>query len=403
MKRAYKYRIYPTDDQKKQFDIAFNANRWFWNYCLEESKKEYENTGRFLFKSDLQPRLPKLKKEEGTKWLAQAEAYSFLYTLNNFDDALKKVFKKQGGFPKFKSKQYSNSYTHNVAVKQKTSDIINWSKGTVNLGKKIGDVKVIFHRRFYGQVKRITISKKSYDFYEASFLVDDNVPKQDKKKPTLEGTIGIDMGIKADSNAIFSNGTTMPTINVEKEEKHLKKLKHELSKKKWIDTGEVHFSKKYNKNVEIKKPSKNYIKLKDKIAKIEDRIKRQRNYNTHQISSTLMKDDNIDTIAIEDLNVKGMVKNHHLASKVCNANMYELKRQLTYKSDWYGKNLVQVGRFYPSSQICSNCGYKFTGTKDLSVRDWICPKCGTHHDRDVNAAVNIKKEGYRILSEGKQK
>ena len=210
------------------------------------------------------------------------------------------------------------------------------------------------------------------------------------------------MGIKNDGNAILSDGTKFKTINVKKEEKRLKRLQKKLSKKKLIKTGEKRFSKRYNKDVDVKKPSKNYIKLKDEIAKIQNKIARKRQYNTHQISSYVSKSDSINTVVIEDLNVKGMVKNHHIAKSVSNANMGELKRQLTYKCDWYGKNLVEVDRFFASSQICSNCGYKNEKVKNLNVREWVCPKCGTYHDRDINAAINIKEEGNRILTEGKQ-
>lgn len=406
MKRAYKYRIYPTNEQKKHFSICFAANRWFWNYALEKIQKVFDENKNKEKRDEIPSaqyeiarELPLLKKEEKKSWIDGADAISLIYTCQYLDGAVKKFLKKQGGFPKYKKAEYSNSYT--IQVNKKRQDIVDFKNETIKIGKA-GRVKCVFHRKFNGEMKSITVSKKSYDYYEVSILVDDTFVKQEPKDHTNEGTIGIDMGIKNDGNAILSDGTKFKTINVKKEEKRLKRLQKKLSKKKLIKTGEKRFSKRYNKDVDVKKPSKNYIKLKDEIAKIQNKIARKRQYNTHQISSYVSKSDSINTVVIEDLNVKGMVKNHHIAKSVSNANMGELKRQLTYKCDWYGKNLVEVDRFFASSQICSNCGYKNEKVKNLNVREWVCPKCGTYHDRDINAAINIKEEGNRILTEGKQ-
>lgn len=404
MKRAYKYRIYPTEEQKKYFAVCFAANRWFWNYALDKIQKIFdENRNKEEKKKipsvqyDIARELPSLKKEENTCWIKQADAMSFIYTSQDLDWAFKKFFKKQGGFPKFKSKKYNNSYT--IQVQKKGQNIINWKSETIHIGKA-GDVKCIFHRKFNGEMKAITVSKKSYDFYEISILVDDTFIKAELKEHTYEGTIGIDMGSKDGENggnAILSDGTRFPVINYKKDEKKLKRLKRKLSKKEWIKTGEKKFSKKFNKEIDVKIPSKNYIKLKNKIAKIEDKIAKRRAYNTHQISSYVTKNDNFDTVAIETLNVKGMLKNHRTARSISNGNIGELGRQLEYKCEWYGKNLVKVDRWFASTKTCSVCGNKYNVK---TKRSWICPVCGTYHDRDINAAINIKEEGNRIISEG---
>lgn len=406
MKRAYKYRIYPSKEQKYYFAVCFAANRWFWNYALDkiekvfvENKEKEEKTKIPSVQYEIARELPILKKEENTSWIKQADSTSFIYTSQDLDGAFKKFFKKQGGFPKFKTRKYNNSYT--IQVGKKMQNIIDWKKELIHIGKA-GNVKCVFHRKFNGEIKAITVSKKSYDFYEISILVDDTFIKAELKEHTYEGTIGIDMGSKEGKdggNAILSDGTRFPVINYNKEDKRLKRLKRKLSKKEWIKTGEKKFSKKYNKNVEVKVPSKNYIKLKDKIAKIEDKIARKRAYNTHQISSYVAKNDNFDTVAIETLNVKGMLTNHRTARSISNGNMGELGRQLAYKCEWFGKNLVKVDRWFASTKTCSVCGNKYN-VKDK--RSWICPVCGTHHDRDINAAINIKEEGNRILTEGKQ-
>lgn len=402
MKRAYKYRIYPTEEQKKKFSVSFAANRWFWNYCLDEIEKEYSKSGKHISAQyKISKQLPKLKKEEKTQWLKEVHSTSFQNTAIHLDEAFIKFFKKQGGYPKYKTSRYSDSYTQNINLKQKS--VIDWKKGILHLGRKYGDVKIILHRKFRGQVKSITISKKSYDYYESSILVDDMFVKNRLQPSTIEGTLGIDMGIKIDSNIITSNGDKFPVVDCRKEMKRLKKMQHQLSRKQWFKTDKKVFSKKYDKEIDIKKPSKNYIKLKDKIAKLQNRIRLKRNYNTNLISSKIAKNEKYNTIAIENLNVKGMVKNHNLSSRITNANMGELKRQLLYKGEWNGKNVIEIDRFYPSSQLCSNCGYRNIDLKNLAIREWTCPVCGTHHDRDINAAINIKKEGYRKLSEGQQK
>ena len=404
MKRAYKYRIYPTEEQKKYFAVCFAANRWFWNYALDKIQKIFdENRNKEEKKKipsvqyEIARELPSLKKEENTCWIKQADAMSFIYTSQDLDGAFKKFFKKQGGFPKFKSKKYNNSYT--IQVQKKGQNIINWKSETIHIGKA-GDVKCIFHRKFNGEMKAITVSKKSYDFYEISILVDDTFIKAELKEHTYEGTIGIDMGSKDGENggnAILSDGTRFPVINYKKEEKKLKRLKRNLSKKEWFKTGEKKFSKKFNKEIDVKIPSKNYIKLKNKIAKIEDKIAKRRAYNTHQISSYVTKNDKFDTVAIETLNVKGMLKNHRTARSISNGNIGELGRQLEYKCEWYGKNLVKVDRWFASTKTCSVCGNKYNVK---TKRSWTCPVCGTYHDRDINAAINIKEEGNRIISEG---
>ena len=406
MKRAYKYRIYPSKEQKYYFAVCFAANRWFWNYALDkiekvfvENKKKEEKTKIPSVQYEIARELPILKKEENTSWIKQADSTSFIYTSQDLDGAFKKFFKKQGGFPKFKTRKYNNSYT--IQVGKKMQNIIDWKKELIHIGKA-GNVKCVFHRKFNGEIKAITVSKKSYDFYEISILVDDTFIKAELKEHTYEGTIGIDMGSKEGKdggNAILSDGTRFPVINYNKEDKRLKRLKRKLSKKEWIKTGEKKFSKKYNKNVEVKVPSKNYIKLKDKIAKIEDKIARKRAYNTHQISSYVAKNDNFDTVAIETLNVKGMLRNHRTARSISSGNMGELGRQLAYKCEWFGKNLVKVDRWFASTKTCSVCGNKY---KVGEKRSWTCPICRTHHDRDINAAINLKEEGHRILTEGKQ-
>ena len=396
MKRAYKYRIYPTEEQKVYLAKCFRGNRWFWNYALDKKKQVYEETKKPISALyEIAKDLPGLKKAEETSWLKEVESTSLINTAKNLDEAYTNFFRR-GGFPKYKKAQYNDSFT--IKINKTEHDIVLWDKRLLKV-RKCGLMKISLHKKFYGEIKSLTISKKSYDFYEVSILVDDNFIIPEAKKPTIEGTVGIDMGIKQDGNAILHNGMKFDCADVKKYEKRIARLQRKLSKKQWLKTGETKFSRKYNKDVEVKRPSKNYLKLKDRIAKLKDKVARIRSYNTHQISSYVAKNDEWDTVCIENLNNKGMSKNHHIAKSNTNSNKYELRRQLEYKSKWNGKNFVVIDRFFPSSQICSVCGYKNPKTKNLNVRKWVCPQCGSEHDRDVNAAINIKNEGYLQITQ----
>lgn len=401
MKKGYKFRVYPSEEQRKYFDVVFAANRWWWNYMLDKTEKVYKETKKHLSaRNEIARDLPMLKNDENTSWIGKADSMSFIYTADALDGAFKKFFKKEGGFPNYKKRGYSDSYT--IQVKPNDKVLIHKKYTDFIRVGKAGKMPIVLHRKVNGTIKAITLSKKSYDFYEVSLLVDDKCTEKECMDSTLEGTIGIDFGVKKDSNVSLSDGTKFPCIDDTKLEKRVKRLKKKLSKKKWTKTGEKKFSKKYNKEVDVKVPSKNYIKVKNKISKLEAKIANVRSANTHKITSSIVNMDNVDTIVVEDLNITGMVKNHHLAKAVTNANGGELIRQLEYKSRWNGKRFIKVDRFFASSQLCSECGYKNENTKNLSVRSWTCPQCGTVHDRDVNAANNIKNEGFRLIGETRE-
>lgn len=399
VKRGFKYRIYPTEEQKRYFATCFAANRWWWNYQLEKISKHYDETKEHLScQYQLARELPILKKTECTEWIKQADAMSFIYTSQALDEAFKKFFKKQGGSPKFKKRGYSDSYT--IQVKPKGQNVIDWKNNAIRLGKA-GAVRAILHKKFNCPIKAVTISKKSFDYYEVSVLFDDTLYIEEKSINSVDDVIGIDLGISG-SNAILSDGTKFPTNQDDKRlEKRIRRLQKRLTRKQWNKTGKTVFSKKWNKDVEVKEPSKNYVKLNEKIARLKDKQAKRRSYNTNQISSSIARSES-GLICIEDLNVRGMMRNHYTARSTSNASMGEIRRQLEYKTKWNGQQLVKVGRFYPSSQTCSVCGYQNKEVKNPKIRKWICPNCGAEHDRDINAAINIRNEGYRIYTEGKQ-
>ena len=401
IRRGYKYRIYPTEEQKKYFALSFAANRWWWNYCVERIEENYQiykskkDNGEdvskypFITSNELSKICAELKKTEECSWLNGCDASSLVNscygTLGNVFETYTQFKKGKRGKPKFKKRGYDDSYSIQIGLK--TQNIVDWKNNTLKIGKA-GVVKAILHKKFNGTIKAITVSKRAYDYYEASLLVDETVMVDTKNIDSVKDVIGIDLGVKEDSNAILSDGTKYPISNEDKRlEKRIRRLQKQLSKKQ--------------KKTTDKGPSRNYIKLQEEIAKLKAKQARRRSYRTNQISSSITKNKS-GLVCIEDLNVSGMMYNHHTARSTANACMGEIKRQLEYKTVWNGQQLIKVGRFYPSSQICSVCGYQNKEMKNLKIRKWVCPNCGTEHDRDVNAAINIRNEGYRLYTEGKQ-
>ena len=415
MKRGYKYRIYPTEEQKKYIDLCIKANVWFWNYALDKIDQHYNDTKDTDEKKkhlseqyDVSHDLPMMKKDEKTSWIKYADSTSFIETCKNLDKSFSMFFKKKGEHPKKHKNEYNGSYTSRINLDE-VDNCYDFNKGIIIL-RKAGEVKTVFHRKFKGIPKSFTISKKSYDYYEVSILVDDTFVRPELSKPTLDGTVGIDLGQKEDSNVILSDGTKYETVQLDKIDRQIKKIQRKLSKKTWIETDEKVFSKKYNKEINKRVPSKNYLKLKDKLAKLQAKKERIRSYNSHQITSSIVNNDSYDTICMETLSIVSMtqqtnnndeLKNRdkrNINKSRMNACMGEISRQLDYKAGWHGKNFVKVDRFFASSQTCNCCGYKNKKVKNTSVRSWTCPVCGAKHDRDVNAAINIKNEGYRIIT-----
>lgn len=362
MLKAYKFRLYPNKEQEIYFSKCFGSVRFIYNKMLNDKIEYYKNNNKMLNTTPAQ-----YKKE--FSWLKEVDSLALANAQINLDKAYKNFFRdKSIGFPKYKSKK-TNYYSYTTNNQNGTIYIID---KYIKLPKLKTLVRIKQHRQIpkNGKIKSATISKNPSGKYYISILVEQEIKELSKNNYV----IGIDLGLT--DFAITSDGVKYSNP------RYLRKSLNKLAKEQ-------------RKLSRKKKGSKNRNKQKIKVAKLHEKITNQRKDFLHKLSSELINENQV--ICLEDLQVKEIQQNKYLSQSVSDVGWYEFRRQLEYKAKWYGRIIVIIDKYYPSSQICSNCGNN-TGKKSLDIREFDCPYCGKHHDRDINASINILNEGIRILN-----
>jgi putative transposase len=360
VKRAYRYRFYPTPEQAQNLACTFGCVRFIYNWALCKRKRAYFEQGVKLSTKDLSAAITALKKEEGTAWLKEVSSVPLQQALRHLDTAYQNFFEGRAAYPTFKKKHHEQSATY-------TDNAFTLKGGKLTLAKHTEPLDIVWSRPLPEGAKpsRVTVSKDRSGRYFVSMLLEEEIAPL----PQSSQQVGLDVGLK--SMVFLSTGEA-------------------IDNPKYYAKDEQKLARAQRKQAKKKKGSKNHEKARRKVARLHARIADKRRDYQHKLSTRIIREN--QTVCVESLAVKNMLKNHCLAKAISDVGWGEFTRQLEYKAKWYGRTFIKIDRFYPSSKTCSACGYILEALT-LDVREWACPSCGVCHDRDINAACNILAVG----------